>query len=69
MRKGTKILIIIAVWFVGMLIMMALGEATETKRGGGLGIAVMFGVFAATAAIWKWKPESERNNENKLDKK
>lgn len=68
MRKGTKIIIIIAVWFVGMLIMMALGEATGTKRGGGLGIAVMMGIFAATGAIWKWKPANESQNNNKLDK-
>lgn len=69
MRTGTKILIIAIVWIVGVILMAGLGEATGTKRGGGLGIAVMMGIFAATAAIWKWKPESERQDNNKLDKR
>lgn len=69
MRTGTKVIVIIVVWIIGVIIMAGLGEATGTKRGGGLGIAVMMGVFAATAAIWKWKPENERQNDNKLDKK
>lgn len=69
MRTGTKVIVIFVVWIIGVIIMAGLGEATGTKRGGGLGIAVMMGVFAATAAIWKWKPENEGQNNNKLDKK
>ena len=69
MRKGTKIIIIIALWLIGVIVMAGLADATNSKRGGGLGIAVMMGIFAGTAAIWKWKPENERHNENKLDKK
>lgn len=69
MTKATKILIIVIIWVVGMLIAMAMGEATGTKKGGGLGMAVMIGVFAATAAIWKWKPDSQKDNSSKLNKK
>lgn len=67
--KGIKIILIIVVFLVGSIFLMGLGEATGTKRGGGLGIALMFGIFAAIGAIWKWKPESERNNNNKLNKR
>ncbi|GAB3422007.1 hypothetical protein [Niabella aquatica] len=60
MRTGVKLILIVIVWIIGAVVGVGLGDATGTKHGGGLGIAVMTGVIAATAAIWKWKPDNQK---------
>ncbi|MCG2612735.1 hypothetical protein LZZ85_00525 [Terrimonas sp. NA20] len=64
MRTFTKIVLTIVILMVGGLIISVLNEARGRHQGGGgpLGVILSFGVIAAITAIWKWKPEAEKND-------
>lgn len=70
MRTVTKLLVSISIFLIGGLFITLIGEGTgRTKGGGPVGIIIMFGIIAAIRAVWKYKPESENNNdEHKLNK-
>lgn len=68
MRTATKIILIIVVFLIGGLVITLIGQSTGRSKGGGpIGIVVMFGIFAACAAIWKYKPESEQKKDISAD--
>jgi hypothetical protein len=53
---------------IGGAIIAGLNEAQGTKSGGGpIGVIFSLGMIAAITAIWKWKPESEKQNGNRKD--
>jgi hypothetical protein len=73
MRTLSKIGLTFLAIMIGGVIIAGLNEAQGTKAGGGpIGVIFALGLFAAIRAIWKWKPENEKdqeqNNSNKLDK-
>ena len=70
MRTLSKIGLTFLVLMIGGVIIAGLNEAQGTKSGGGpIGVIFSLGMLAAITAIWKWKPESEKKNENKKDNK
>ncbi len=68
-RTAMKILLTIGVFIIGGLIIAAMGEGTGTKHGGGIGVVFSMAALAAITAIWKWKPDANNSDNNKLDKR
>jgi hypothetical protein len=65
MRRLTKIGLTILAFLVGGFIITGLNQAQGTKSGGGpIGVIFTIGMIAAITAIWKWKPESDKKDDN-----
>jgi hypothetical protein len=64
MRTISKIVLCIVIFMIFGLITVALkGGQNRPGVGGPIGIILMFGMFAAMRAIWKYKPENpEKTN-------
>ena len=68
MRTLTKIGLTILAFLIGGLIIAGLNDAQGTKSGGGpIGVIFSLAMLAAITAIWKWKPESEKKDDNNKD--
>lgn len=68
MRTLSKIGLTFLALIIGGVIIAGLNEAQGTKSGGGpIGVIFSLGMLAAITAIWKWKPDSEKKNENNKD--
>ncbi|KGE86292.1 hypothetical protein [Phaeodactylibacter xiamenensis] len=75
MRIVIKIVLMIAVFMIGIVIMAALKESTgrQSGSGGPLGLVLIFGMIAAFRAIWRYgkedeSKETESSDLQKLDK-
>lgn len=65
MRTLSKIGLTILAFMIGGVIIAGLNQAQGTKSGGGpIGVIFSIGMIAAITAIWKWKPESEKKDDN-----
>lgn len=66
-----KIILIIAVWFIGGLIITVIGEASGNPNAGKpFALIIAIGLIAASRAIWKYQPEKKEESKeiDKLDK-
>ena len=65
MTTATKVGLTILAFLIGGMIIAGLNEAQGTKHGGGpIGVIFTIGMIAAIRAIWKYKPENEKTDDN-----
>lgn len=68
MRTVTKIGLTILAFLIGGVIIAGLNDAQgREKSGGPIALILALGIGAAVRAIWKYKPENEKDDNTNAD--